>query len=150
MTCVEKKRDQGFSLMELLVALVILALIVGLVAPQLIGYLGRAKGQTADVQIKNLETSLSLYLVDMGGYPSASEGLEALAKSPAGSAKWRGPYIEGGKIPLDPWGEPYQYASPGSKNKGGYDLWSKGPDKQSGSADDIGNWDDAPAGGSPK
>ncbi len=109
MTRVKKKRDHGFSLMELLVALVILALIVGLVAPQVLGYLGRAKGQTADVQIQNLKTSLSLYLVDMGSYPSASDGLDALVKSPAGSAKWRGPYTDGDKVPLDPWEHPYRY-----------------------------------------
>lgn len=106
---VKKKRDQGFSLMELLVALVILALIVGLVAPQVLGYLGRAKSQTAGVQIQNLKTSLSLYLVDMGRYPSASEGLDALIKAPAGSVKWRGPYIEVDAIPLDPWEHPYRY-----------------------------------------
>ena len=109
MTQVKKKRDQGFSLMELLVALVILALIVGLVAPQVLGYLGKAKSQTADVQIKNLQTSLSLYLVDMGSYPSASDGLDALVKAPAGSAKWRGPYVDGATVPLDPWEHPYRY-----------------------------------------
>ncbi len=109
MTHVKKKRDQGFSLMELMIALVILALIVGLVAPQLMSYLGRAKGQTADVQIKNLETSLSLYLVDMGSYPSASDGLDALVKAPPGSAKWRGPYVDGDAVPLDPWEHPYHY-----------------------------------------
>ncbi len=114
---VKNKRDQGFSLMELLVALVILALIVGLVAPQVLGYLGRAKSQTAGVQIENLKTSLSLYLVDMGRYPSASEGLDALVKAPIGSAKWRGPYIEDGSIPLDPWENAYHYelAADGAK-----------------------------------
>jgi general secretion pathway protein G len=104
-----RKRDAGFSLMELLVALVILALIVGLVAPQVLGYLGKAKSQTADVQIKNLQTSLSLYLLDMSGYPNQSEGLEALVKAPPGAVTWRGPYIEDGNVPLDPWNRPYRY-----------------------------------------
>lgn len=104
-----KKRDQGFSLMELLVALVILALIVGLVAPQVLGYLGKAKSQTAEVQIKNLQTSLSLYMLDMSGYPNPSDGLEALVKAPPGAATWRGPYIEDGNLPLDPWSRPYRY-----------------------------------------
>jgi general secretion pathway protein G len=134
MTCVEKKRDQGFSLMELLVALVILALIVGLVAPQLIGYLGRAKGQTADVQIKNLETSLSLYLVDMGSYPSASDGLDALVKSPAGSAKWRGPYIDGATVPLDPWEHAYRYEP--SPTGGKPRVFSLGADNAAGGEGD--------------
>jgi general secretion pathway protein G len=103
------KRDAGFSLMELLVALVILALIVGLVAPQVLGYLGRARTDTAKVQIDNLKSSLSLYLVDMGRYPSSSEGLESLVKAPPGAANWRGPYVEDGELPADPWGKPYQY-----------------------------------------
>lgn len=106
------KRDAGFSLMELLVALVILALIVGLVAPQVLGYLGRARTQSASVQIDNLKSSLSLYLVDMGRYPSSSEGLEALIKAPPGAASWRGPYVEDGKLPMDPWGREFGYELP--------------------------------------
>lgn len=103
------KREAGFSLMELLVALVILALIVGLVAPQVLGYLGRAKTDSAKVQIDHLKSSLSLYLVDMGRYPSSSEGLEPLVKAPPGAANWRGPYVEDGQVPADPWGKPYGY-----------------------------------------
>lgn len=103
------KRDAGFSLMELLVALVILALIVGLVAPQVLGYLGRAKTDSAKVQIDHLKSSLSLYLVDMGRYPSSSEGLGSLVKAPPGAANWRGPYVEDGQVPADPWGKPYGY-----------------------------------------
>lgn len=105
----DPKRDRGFSLMELLVALVILALIVGLVAPQVIGYLGRARSQSAEVQIGHLKSALGLYLVDMGRYPSTTEGLDALVKAPAGSATWRGPYVEDGKLPADPWSRPYRY-----------------------------------------
>lgn len=103
------KREAGFSLMELLVALVILALIVGLVAPQVLGYLGRAKTDSAKVQIDHLKSSLSLYLVDMGRYPSSSEGLGSLVKAPPGAANWRGPYVEDGQVPADPWGKPYGY-----------------------------------------
>jgi general secretion pathway protein G len=103
------KPDAGFSLMELLVALVILALIVGLVAPQVLGYLGRARTDTAKVQIDNLKSSLSLYLVDIGRYPSSTEGLQSLVKAPPRAANWRGPYVEDGELPADPWGKPYQY-----------------------------------------
>ncbi len=109
MTKKTSRRDQGFSLMELLVALVILALIVGLVAPQVIGYLGRARSQSAEVQIGHLKSSLGLYLVDMGRYPNASEGLDSLVKAPVGAANWRGPYVEDGELPLDPWSRPYRY-----------------------------------------
>ncbi len=103
------KPDAGFSLMELLVALVILALIVGLVAPQVLGYLGRARTDSAKVQIDHLKSSLSLYLVDVRRYPSSTEGLEALVKAPPGAATWRGPYVEEGELPTDPWGRAYQY-----------------------------------------
>ncbi len=106
---VRKAGDRGFSLMELLVALVILALIVGLVAPQVMGYLGRARGQTADVQIANIKAALNLYLIDNGRYPSGDEGLAVLVKAPAGAPNWRGPYLEDGKMPLDPWGHDYRY-----------------------------------------
>lgn len=109
MTTKARKRERGFSLMELLVALVILALIVGLVAPQVIGYLGRARSQSADVQIDHLKSALSLHLVDMGRYPTASEGLEALVKAPPGATNWRGPYVEDGELPTDPWSRPYRY-----------------------------------------
>lgn len=117
MTGSRQKRDQGFSLMELLVALVILALIVGLVAPQVLGYLSRAKGQTAEVQIENLKTSLSQFMLDMSRYPTAAEGLDALVKAPAGATRWRGPYLEDDALPADPWGNPYRYelSSDGSK-----------------------------------
>lgn len=112
MTKKTKRRDAGFSLMELLVALVILALIVGLVAPQVLGYLGRARTDSAKVQIDNLKASLSLYLVDMGRYPASSEGLEALVKAPPGAASWRGPYVEEDALPMDPWGRAFQYELP--------------------------------------
>ena len=104
-----RRRDEGFSLMELLVALVILALIVGLVAPQVLGYLSRSRGQTAEIQIENLKSSLSLYLVDMRRYPNATEGLKALVEAPVGATGWKGPYVDGGKLPADPWGHDYRY-----------------------------------------
>lgn len=105
----DSKRERGFSLMELLVALVILALIVGLVAPQVLGYLGRGRSQTAEVQIGNIKSALSLYMLDMGRYPSTTEGLDALVKAPAGVPAWKGPYLDDGKLPVDPWSRPYRY-----------------------------------------
>jgi general secretion pathway protein G len=105
----KKHYSQGFSLMELLVALVILALIVGLVGPQVMGYLGRARTQSADVQIANIKAGLNLYMIDVGRYPTPEEGLEALTAAPAGATKWRGPYLEDGKLPTDPWDREFRY-----------------------------------------
>jgi general secretion pathway protein G len=133
------KRDAGFSLMELLVALVILALIVGLVAPQVLGYLGRAKTDSAKVQIDHLKSSLSLYLVDMGRYPSSTEGLESLVKAPPGGANWRGPYVEDGKVPADPWGKPYQYElTPGGARPRVFSLGADAAPGGEGENEDVG------------
>ncbi len=73
-----RRSQGGFSLMELLVALVILALVMGIVAPRVIGYLSRAKSQTAEAQVKNIQGALDLFLIDVGRYPTESEGLAAL------------------------------------------------------------------------
>jgi general secretion pathway protein G len=136
---------RAFTMMELLVVLAILGLLAGLAISNVTGIFGGAQESTARLFVKeSLKTSLFTYRMMMSDYPTTAEGLQALVTAPAGKeGKWRQPFIEGGKVPLDPWGEPYQYAYPGTKTKGSYDLWSKGADKQSGTADDIGNWEDA-------
>jgi general secretion pathway protein G len=132
----------GFSMMELLVVLAILGLLAGLAITNVTGIFGGAQGQAAELFVKeSLKAPLFTYRMHMGDYPSTAEGLQALLTPPSGkSGSWRGPYISGDRVPLDPWNEPYQYAYPGTRNKGNYDLWSKGADKQSGTEDDIGNW----------
>jgi general secretion pathway protein G len=136
-------RYSGFTLLEILVVLAIIGLLAGLAITNVDKIFGGAQGTTAQLFVReSMKTSLTTYRIHMGDYPSTSDGLQALATRPANKGdRWHGPYIEGGKLPLDPWGEPYQYAYPGNRNKGGYDLWSKGADKQSGTEDDIGNWD---------
>lgn len=136
-------RRRGFTLLEILVVLAIIGLLAGLAITNVDKIFGGAQVSTVQIFVKeSMKTSLTSYRIHMGDYPSTSEGLQALITRPAAKGeKWFGPYIEGGKIPTDPWGEPYQYAYPGTRNKGSYDLWSKGQDKQSGTADDIGNWD---------
>lgn len=133
----------GFTLLEILVVLAIIGLLAGLAITNVDKIFGGAQVSTVRLQVRDsMRTSLTSYRIHMGDYPSTSEGLQALLTAPGSKAeKWHGPYLEPAKIPEDPWGEPLQYAYPGSKNKTGYDLWSKGPDKQSGTADDIGNWD---------
>ena len=134
---------RAFTLLEILVVLAILGLLATLAITNLDTVMGTANDKTADLFVKQtLKVPLKTYSMSMGSYPSTAEGLQALITPPAGKAgQWKGPYLEvDGVMPLDPWKEPYQYRVPGVKNKNSYDLWSKGPDKQDGTADDIGNW----------
>lgn len=105
----EKEREAGFTLVELLVVLAIIALIATLVAPQVLRYLGSARTNAAKAQIHNLESALELYYVDNAKYPTAGEGLSALVTAPAGESRWNGPYLKGSSGLNDPWGHPYVY-----------------------------------------
>lgn len=138
------RRDlrRAFTLLEILIALAIMGLLVGLAVTKLGGIFDGAKTDTARLFVKeSLNTALSAYKIHMGDYPSTDDGIQALITAPAKNAdRWHGPYIEGGKKPVDPWGEEYLYKYPGTHNKTGFDLWSKGPDKIDGTDDDIGNW----------
>lgn len=131
-------------MMEILVVLAILGLLAGLAISNIGGIFGGAQGTAAQLFVReSMKAPLFTYRMHMGDYPSTGEGLQALITRPGSgkASQWHGPYITESKIPLDPWNEPYQYAYPGTRNKANYDLWSKGPDKQSGTEDDIGNWD---------
>jgi general secretion pathway protein G len=145
---IRRKARRGFTLLEILVVLAIIGLLAGLAITNVDKIFGGAQISTVQIFVKeSMKTSLTSYRIHLGDYPSTSDGLQALITRPGNKGdKWFGPYIEGGKIPQDPWGEPYQYAYPGTRNKGSYDLWSKGPDKQSGTGDDIGNWDSGSGG----
>ena len=136
-------RRRGFTLLEILVVLAIIGLLVGVLVKNIGGGFTQGQSSTAKIFVSStMQACLVRYQIDMGDKPSTAEGLEALVSAPSGKAeKWRGPYIDGGKIPLDPWNEPYGYRYPGTKNKGGYDVFSKGPDKTEGTPDDIGNWE---------
>jgi general secretion pathway protein G len=133
--------EAGFTLVELLVVLVILVLLASLVAPRVIGYLGSSRTKAAKVQIQSLSTALELYKVDIGRYPSTTEGLKALVEAPPGIASWNGPYLTKKDVPTDPWGRAYGYRSPGQH--GPFDISSLGADNQQGGTgenEDINSW----------
>lgn len=140
-----RRASAGFTLIELLVVLVILGLLLGLVGPQVLGYLGTAKSDTASLQIKNLAATLDLFRLDIGRYPTQEEGLAALAAQPKGTEStngWNGPYVKGGAVPQDPWQRAYIYRFPGEHGQP-YDLFSLGADGREGGEDenqDITNW----------
>lgn len=134
----------AFTLLEILVTLAIIGLLAGLAISNSDKIFGQSQEAVAKIFVRDsLKTALTRYRIDLGDYPTTTEGLAALTTAPANKAeRWRGPYAEapGGKLPVDPWGEAYRYRYPGTKNKGGYDLYSVGPDKADGTEDDIGNW----------
>jgi len=121
---------QGFTLIEMLVVLGIIALLASLVAPQVIKYLSKAKSDTAAAQIKNLQSAIELYFLDTGRYPASREGLSALLESPEGAANWNGPYLKNREGLIDPWARPYVYVIPGKNSE--YDLMSFGQDGEPG------------------
>lgn len=133
---------RAFTVLEMMVVIAIIAMLVGLTVTNFDKIIGDTRGKTAEMFVKSsIKVPMQQYNMAMGDYPSTAEGLQALVVAPSSKAdRWKGPYLEGGKLPVDPWGEPYQYRYPGTKNKSGYDLWSKGQDKQDGTEDDVGNW----------
>ena len=120
----------GFTLLELLVVLAILAMLAAFAVPQVMNYLDRARSDAAKIQVSNLSTALDLYRLDVGRYPSTSEGLASLVTRPAATDRWNGPYVKKEESLIDPWNEPYGYRSPGQH--GAYDLFSLGADKAEG------------------
>jgi general secretion pathway protein G len=127
----------GFTLIEMLVVITIIGLIMALVAPRVLNYLAESKVKAAKIQIASLGSALDLYYLDVGHYPTSSEGLTALVQRPGNMTTWNGPYLKGDIVPEDPWGHPYNYRAPGEH--GPYDITSYGADgTETGS--DITSW----------
>ncbi len=167
MTELHSRRDaRGFTLMEMLVVLGILAMLMALVVPRILGTQAKADIQATKIQIKSLMECLKHYKLDMKEFPTTDQGLKALIEKPADlsdekAARWDGPYTESKELPKDPWGHEYQYEYPpthGSAsdsttsdtsstgdttkaNANDYpDIWSFGPDGEDGTDDDIKSW----------
>ncbi len=137
----ERDMASGFTLIELLVVLVILGLLAGLVGPQVMKYVGTSKTKTARLQLEDISAALDLYRLEVGRYPNADEGLEALVKKPDNPKNWNGPYLKKTQVPIDPWGYEYQYRFPGEH--GPFDLYSLGNDHAAGGggeAADVVSW----------
>ncbi|HEY7140499.1 MAG TPA: type II secretion system major pseudopilin GspG [Methylomirabilota bacterium] len=134
-------RDQaGFTLIELLIVVIILGVLAALVGPRLFGRVGQSRQAAARVQIELLGSALDQFKLDVGRYPSSQEGLQALQQSPGNATGWEGPYLKK-DVPKDPWGNAYQYRSPGEH--GEYDLASLGSDGApggDGEARDVTSW----------
>jgi general secretion pathway protein G len=121
----------GYTLIEMLVVLTIIGLIMGLVGPRVLGYLSDARTKTARLQIESLSSSLDLFYLDTGRYPTSSEGLDALVQRPSDVTVWNGPYVKGGHVPADPWGHAYVYRSP-VEHTPPYEITSLGSDGREG------------------
>jgi general secretion pathway protein G len=138
----KKRTDAGFTLLELLVVLGIIAMLAGIVGPQVMKHLGESKTKAAKVQIEDLAATLDMYKLDLGVYPTTEQGLKALVESPDSARRWNGPYLRKSKMPLDPWQQEYRYISPGEHGK--FDLFTLGADgKEGGEGEDqdIVSWE---------
>ena len=133
-----RRRQRGFTLVEMLVVITIIGLIMALVGPRVLNYLSESRVKAAKIQIQSFGSALDLFYLDAGRYPTGSEGLDALVHPPGGMTGWNGPYLKGGNVPNDPWGNPYVYGVPGT-NGAAYEVRSigHGKDPATGAVADI-------------
>ncbi|HEX6960443.1 MAG TPA: type II secretion system major pseudopilin GspG [Lacipirellula sp.] len=132
-------RRAGFTLIEVLLVLIILVIIGSLAVNVFTGTQDRASVNAAKSNVSLVRGAIDRYRLDMNKYPAKLDDLWTKPSDATTSDKWSGPYME--QLKEDPWGNPYQYTAQGKHNTDKYDFWSNGPDGQSGSEDDIGNWE---------
>ena len=158
MTRSQTRGQRGFTLMEMLVVLGILAILLALAVPRILGTQKKANISATESQIKLLRSCLQHYVLDMKEFPTTEQGLKALVKKPADlseakAKRWDGPYTESGELPKDPWGNDFQYEYPPKHGTTDFpDIWSMGPDGEDGTEDDIVSWsqegsEEKPSGG---
>ncbi len=144
MRVIWRRRDKGFTLIEILIVVIIIGLLASLVGPKLFSKVSGARQKSAKAQIELFGTALDAFRLDTGRYPTTEEGLKALREKPSGTEQWQGPYLPK-ELPSDPWGKPYIYKCPG--DHGEYDLISFGLDGVEGGEgenQDIVSWKEAP------
>ena len=132
----------GFTLMEIMLVVVIIAILAGFIIPNAVKQIPGVKRDRSKADIVNLSTVIDMYYMHNGNYPTTDQGLQALIEKPSSTPvpkDWRGPYLK--KQPIDPWGNEYKYKCPGDHNPEEYDVWTMGGDGQDGSDDDMGNWE---------
>jgi general secretion pathway protein G len=140
-----RQKSGGFTLIEIMIVMVIIAMMAALVGPRVMGALGSSKIKATKIQIETLSASVEAFHLDTGRFPTQLEGLQALVENPetAPIKSWRGPYLKKNKVPADEWGNPFVYVIP-STHKMPFDIYSLGADgKPGGTGDDaeLGNWD---------
>ncbi|MGB5491160.1 MAG: type II secretion system major pseudopilin GspG [Woeseiaceae bacterium] len=134
------KKNQGFTLLELLVVMVIIGLLAGLVVPRYFSQVGKSQTKVAAAQIDALDKALVQFRLDVDRFPTTEEGLVALNEAPADAPGWAGPYLKKA-VPTDPWGKPFVYKEPGEHSD--FDLMTLGKDGRPGGEKenmDITNW----------
>ncbi len=143
-----RRRHAAFTLIEIMAVVLIMGMLMAVVGVNIKAQIDKARLSTAKAQISQLESALEFYRMDNGRYPSGDQGLESLVTMPTGDPAPRnyppGGYLKKRDAMLDPWGEPFQYANPGTHNPHSFDLWTQGADAAPGGEDgdsDLGNWD---------
>ncbi|MCA2999944.1 MAG: type II secretion system major pseudopilin GspG [Rhodocyclaceae bacterium] len=138
----KSEKQAAFTLLELLIVLLIIGLLAAFVGPKYFGQIGKSQAQVAKAQIEAFDKALDQYRLDTGKYPTTAQGLDALFAAPANEANWKGPYLKKA-VPLDPWGNRYQYTSPGTQPNSDFEILSLGRDGRlggSGEDADISSW----------
>jgi general secretion pathway protein G len=126
----QRRGEEGFTLVEMLVVITIIGMIMALVGPRVLNYLSESRVKAAKIQIQSFSSALDLFYLDAGRFPTSSEGLGALVRPVSGVGSWNGPYLKGGNVPNDPWGNPYVYKQPAERAP--YEIRSFGSDGQEG------------------